>query len=366
MTAGTAAIGTPAATGLPRRAAVIGCGDISSLHFDAISGVPDLDLVAVCDVHPERLATAVAAHGVPGFGNHTDLFDTVRPDVIHICTPHHLHASIAIEALERGIHVVMEKPLAHTRAEGERMVTAAERHEAKVAVCFQNRYNAPVQAAAALLASGELGAILGASAAVMWFRGPEYYLDRPWRGRWATGGGGLLMNQAIHTLDLLQWLVGDVSAVSGNASTRTLGDTIEVEDTAEMVLEHGNGARSVFYATLANAVNAPVTIDIVTERATLSLRGNLTVSYADGRVDVVEERAIAEGARSYWGVSHQLLIEDFYARLDDPEPFWISPVEAQRSLNIIQDVYDQTYPERALTSAARANTEENNRKATTL
>jgi len=355
---------TPAVT--PRRVAVIGCGDISSLHFAAIAALPGAVLVAVCDVHPDRLQTAVTEYGVPGFGDHLELFDTVRPDVIHICTPHHLHASIAIDALERGIHVVMEKPLAHTRAEGDRIVAAAERGQAKIAVCFQNRYNAPVQAAAALLASGELGAIAGASAAVMWFRGAEYYLDRPWRGRWATGGGGLLMNQAIHTLDLLQWLVGEVSEVRGNASTRALGDTIEVEDTAEMVLEHTNGARSVFYATLANAVNAPVTIDIVTEKATLSLRGNLTISYQDGRVEVVEERAVAEGARSYWGVSHQLLIEDFYARLDEPEAFWISPVEAQRSLNIIQDVYDQTYPERAQSSAASENTEENDRKAATL
>lgn len=355
---------TPAAT--PRRVAVIGCGDISSLHFDAIAAVSDAELVAVCDVHPERLASAAAVHGVPGFGSHTELFDTVHPDVIHICTPHHLHASIAIDALERGIHVVMEKPLAHTRAEGDRIVAAAEAGTAKIAVCFQNRYNAPVQAAAALLASGELGRVAGASATVMWFRGPEYYLDRPWRGRWATGGGGLLMNQAIHTLDLLQWLVGEVSEVSGNASTRALGDTIEVEDTAEMVLEHANGARSVFYATLANAVNAPVTIDIVTEKATLNLRGNLTINYSDGRVEVVEERAVAEGARSYWGVSHQLLIEDFYARLDEPAAFWISPVEAQRTLNVIQDVYDQTYPERAQSSAAPQHTEENHRKAATL
>jgi UDP-N-acetyl-2-amino-2-deoxyglucuronate dehydrogenase len=351
---------------MPRRVAVIGCGDISSLHFDAIARLPGAELVAVCDVHPDRLDTAATAHGVPGFTSHTELFDTARPDVIHICTPHHLHASIAIDALERGIHVVMEKPLAHTRAEGDRLVAAAEQGTAKIAVCFQNRYNAPVQAAAALLASGELGSIMGASAAVMWFRGPEYYLDRPWRGRWSTGGGGLLMNQAIHTLDLLQWLVGEVIEVRGNASTRALGDTIEVEDTAEMVLEHVNGARSVFYATLANAVNTPVTIDIATEKATLSLRGNLTVSHTDGRVEIVEERAIAEGARSYWGVSHQLLIEDFYARLDEPEVFWISPVEAQRSLNIIQDVYDQTYPERALSGAAPQNTEENDRKAATL
>ena len=118
---------------------------------------------------------------------------------------------------------------------------------------------------------------------------------------------------------------------------------IEVEDTAEMVLEHANGARSVFYATLANTVNAPVTLDIVTEQATLSLRGDLTVSYADGRVEVVPERKAASGGRAYWGVSHELLIRDFYDRLGDPEPFWISPREAAKSLAIVKDVYAQSF-----------------------
>jgi Predicted dehydrogenases and related proteins len=154
------------------------------------------------------------------------------------------------------------------------------------------------------------------------------------------------MNQAIHTVDLLQWLVGDVAEVRGGAATRLLGDAIEVEDTADLVMRHENGATSTFFATLSNAVNAPVTVDIVTEKATLRLRGELTVTYVDGRVETVRERELAPGARAYWGVSHELLIRDFYDRLGDKGPFWIDPHEAQKSLNIIQDVYDQAYPQR--------------------
>jgi UDP-N-acetyl-2-amino-2-deoxyglucuronate dehydrogenase len=329
-----------------RRVAVIGCGDISTVHFAAINGMADAELVGVADPDTERRTAASVAHAVPGFASHLELFDAVQPDVVHICTPHHLHASIAIDALQRGINVIVEKPLAHTREEGARVVEAAERGNAKIAVCFQNRYNLPVQAAHDLLQSGELGAVLGASATVMWHRTAAYYESRPWRGQWATGGGGLLMNQAIHTLDLLQWLVGPVIQVRGNASTRALDDVIEVEDTAELALTHEGGARSVFYATLANAVNAPITVDIVAERGTISLNGDLTVTHADGRVDVVKEREIAAGGRAYWGISHELLIQDFYARLDDDEPFWIDPLEAQKTLEIIQDVYDQSYPER--------------------
>lgn len=327
------------------RAGVIGCGDVSSVHFEALSKLDGADLVAVCDTDPGRLAAATAAFGVPGFTDHLSLIADLQPDVVHICTPHDQHASLAADCLERGVNVIVEKPLAHTLAEGRRLAEAAEKSTAKIAVCFQNRYNATSQAMHKLLASGELGAVVGASATVMWQRSGDYYRNRPWRGTWAGGGGGLMMNQAIHTVDLLQWLVGDVVSVSGNASTRFLGETIEVEDTAEFVAVHANGARSAFYATLANAVNAPVTLDIVTEQATLSLRGDLTVTYADGRVEVVPERVVETGGRAYWGVSHELLINDFYARLDDAGPFWINPSEAEKSLRIVKEIYRQSYPE---------------------
>ncbi|GGE84123.1 Gfo/Idh/MocA family protein [Mycetocola zhadangensis] len=329
------------------RAAVIGCGDISALHLAAISSHENASLVALSDIDPGRLAVAADVHGVPGFADHLQLLDEIRPDVVHICTPHNTHAALAIDALDRGISVVLEKPVAHTRDEATRLMEAASRSSARIAVCFQNRYNAPVQAAFEILSSGAAGQVTGAAATVIWHRSPEYYQDRPWRGRWSTGGGGLLMNQAIHTLDLVQWLVGPVVKVRGSASTRLLDDVIEVEDTAEMVLTHESGARSVFYTTLAHVANAPVSLEIVAEKATLSLRGDLTIAWADGRRETVSERALPTGERAYWGVSHELLIADFYAHLDDGGAFWIDPEEARKSLDIIQDVYDQSYPERA-------------------
>jgi UDP-N-acetyl-2-amino-2-deoxyglucuronate dehydrogenase len=328
-----------------RRAAVIGCGDVSVVHFDALESLLGVLLVGVCDTDPKRLATAVTTREVPGYGDHLTLLEEVRPDVVHICTPHNQHAAVAADCLERGVHVILEKPLAHTLDEGRRLVEVAERGSAKIAVCLQNRYNAGAQAMRRLLSSGELGKVLGCAATVLWHRSADYYLSRPWRGTWHGSGGGLLMNQAIHTVDLLQWLVGEVTAASGQVATRVLGDVIEVEDTAEFVLEYRCGARSVFYATLANVINAPVTLDIVTERATLHLRGDLEVNYSDGRIDRVPERRTATGGRAYWGASHELLIKDFYNRLDEDAPFWISPREAEKSLRIVKSIYQQTYPD---------------------
>ncbi len=329
----------PSGSTAPLRVAVVGCGDVSSVHFDAIAALPGSELVAVCDTDEERRTAAAERWGVPGYADHAELVAAARPDVAHVCTPHSTHAPIAIDLLDAGIDILLEKPVAHSEEAARELGAAAERSSATLGVCFQNRYNAPVAAAKRLIDSGELGAIRGASATVFWHRDADYYRSRPWRGRWETGGGGLLMNQAIHTIDLLQWLLGDVESVSGGVATRVLGDVIEVEDTADLVLGHRGGARSTFFATLSHVVDAPVTIDIVAEEGSLSLRGDLTVRRADGGVEVVSEREGTAAGRSYWGVSHELLIADFHARVRAGEPFWIDVAEASKSLAIIQSVY---------------------------
>ena len=208
-----------------------------------------------------------------------------------------------------------------------------------MAVCLQNRYNATVQHVRGLLDAGELGAVLGGAATVVWHRTPEYYAAKPWRGQRRRSGGGVLINQAIHTLDLLQWLVGDVASVEGHCGTYALAGVVDVEDTASIVLDHASGARSVFFATNANVVDSPVTVDLVTERARVSIRGDLTITWDDGRVDVVPERRSTSVGRDYWGVSHELLIADAYRTRGTGERFWIGPAEAFPAQRILAEVY---------------------------
>jgi UDP-N-acetyl-2-amino-2-deoxyglucuronate dehydrogenase len=325
----------------PLRVAVIGCGDISSVHLAAIAGSPEADLVAVCDVDDGRLAEASTRWGVPGFTDVDELVDRVHPDVAHVCTPHSTHAPIAMQLLARGVDVLLEKPVAHSDAAAQRLSEAAARSDAILGVCFQNRYNAPVEAAKRLMEAGAIGEIRGAAATVFWHRDEAYYRARPWRGRWETGGGGMLMNQAIHTVDLLQWLLGDVTAVAGAASTRMLGDVMEVEDTADMVLTHSGGARSTLFATLSHVSNLPVTIEIEGVEGSLTLRGDLTARLPRRDEIVRERRSSGQDARSYWGVSHELLIADFYRAVRARRPFWIDVEEARKSLAIIQNVYAQ-------------------------
>jgi predicted dehydrogenase len=323
-------------------AAVIGCGDVSVVHLGALANLAGVDLVGVGDTDAGRAAAAAERYRVPSFADHRELLATVRPDVVHVCTPHHQHVAVAVDCLAAGTAVLVEKPVAHTVADADRLIAAARSHPGvKAGICLQNRYNMTSRAARALLDSGELGAVRGGSATVLWHRDPAYYAARPWRGRRRDSGGGVLINQAIHTLDLMEWLIGDVVAVRAHTDRYALDGLVDVEDTAQIVLDHAGGARSVVFATVANVTDSPVTIEIVTERAVLVIRGDLTVSHADGRVEVVAERTADTGGRSYWGASHELLIADFYRTLAEPGPFWIDPREGARSLRLIDRIYRQ-------------------------
>jgi predicted dehydrogenase len=326
-------------------AAVIGCGTISIVHFGAITGLDGIDLVGVCDTDAGRAAAAGREYGVPWFTDHAELLGTAHPQVVHICTPHNEHVPVAIDSIDAGVAVLLEKPVGHTVADAERLVAAARRRpEVPVGICLQNRYNTAVRAARALLAAGEVGRVLGASATLLWHRDAAYYEARPWRGRVCESGGGVLINQAIHTLDLLQWLLGDVVDVRGHTGRYgldgVLDGRLDVEDTASVLLDHAGGARSVLFATVTNVTDTPVTIEIVTERAVLVIRGDLTVTYLDdGRTETVAERRADTGGRAYWGASHELLIADFYRSLDGLAPFWIDPEEGTRSLRLIDRIY---------------------------
>ncbi len=326
----------------PLRVAVIGCGDISSVHFDAILANRDAELVAVCDIDAELAAQTAARYGCTAHTELAVMLASARPDVVHICTPHYLHAPMAITALAADVHVLLEKPLATTVSDGEAVVRAAESSQASIGVCFQNRYNDTSEALRKLVDGAALGRVLGGRASVTWFRDESYYLRRPWRGTWALGGGGVLINQAIHTLDLLQWYLGDVEEVRGHAHRLSLPDPVQVEDTAALQLRHTGGARSIFYASNGYVDNAPVSLELVAEGGTARIDTDLTVTYADGSTEVTVAAQLGSGEKAYWGASHGLLTDDFYRHVRTRRPFWIDPPEALKTLRIITDVYAQS------------------------
>lgn len=323
-------------------AAIVGCGDISTLHVDALTRL-DIPIVGVCDTVAERAEKVAGTLGVPAFTDHRELLEATAADVVHVCTPHAEHLPVALDVLDGGHHLLVEKPLAASLAQAEQLVAAAEAAQhrgVRTGVVLQNRYNPPNQRLHELVTTGALGRVLGAKADVNWHRTAEYYQARPWRGTWAEAGGGVMMNQAIHTLDLLLWLLGPAAEVRGHAATYALADVIEVEDTAEFVISHSGGARSTLFATTAYPLNAPITVTVHAEHATAVVAGDLNVTWHDGRTETVEAAKPGSVGRSYWGDSHGLLIEDFYARTGDTEPFWIDAAAGLATVSTIAAVYD--------------------------
>jgi UDP-N-acetyl-2-amino-2-deoxyglucuronate dehydrogenase len=324
------------------RVGIIGCGAISSIHMEGVAACVDTQLEAVCDIDGVRAAAAAEKYGCKAYTNYRELLEDRSIDSVHICTPHYLHAPIAIAAMQMGKHVLCEKPIAVSTAAAWEMIQVSEETGKRLGICFQNRYNATSVRIRELLDAGTLGKIRGARAIVTWHREGAYYTESEWRGTWEKEGGGVLINQSIHTLDLVQWLLGEIVAIKGNVDTRLLGDIIEVEDTADATIRFKNGAAALFYATNCYAADAPVEVEIVCEKAVLRLEGDLTITWSDGRKEQVSETDLRTGEKAYWGSGHAALIEDYYRKLKAALPFPIDGHEGIKALQMIEAIYQSS------------------------
>jgi UDP-N-acetyl-2-amino-2-deoxyglucuronate dehydrogenase len=258
-----------------RIAVIGGAAGIAATHLEAIAALPDARLVGLSDLSAERLAPRAAAVAVPAFADHRAMLAELRPDLAVICTPHPSHAALALDCFAAGAHVLVEKPIAVSVGEADTMIAAAEAAGRTLAVSFQQRFRPEVELARAMVVSGELGELVRVLCVEPWFRSATYYRSAGWRGSWAGEGGGVLMNQAPHTLDLLCHLAGRPASVWG--VTRTLQHAIETEDTAHALLEFPGGAPGYLFVTTAET--GAQYLEVVGDRASLRLSGSgLTVT----------------------------------------------------------------------------------------
>ena len=263
------------------RCGVIGVGGMGSGHCKMMGEIPDVALTAVCDAVPEVSRAVAEQYGVRGFTRYEELLDSGLVDMVIVATPHYFHPPIAEAAFQRGLHVLSEKPIAVSVSAADRMIRAARASGKKFAAMFQMRASARNRAAKRLIEEGRLGEIYRASLTMGWYRTQAYYDSGTWRATWAGEGGGVLINQAPHLLDLFTWLAGLPSRVTGQVRTR-LHD-IEVEDEAFALLEYPNGAHGYLYAS---TMEAPSTeqIEICGDRGKLLLRGDLRFWELDGSI----------------------------------------------------------------------------------
>ncbi len=322
-----------------KRAAVIGLGDISSVHIMCIQNNPDITLAAVCDI--EESKRDQAPEGVPFYTGYQDMILSEKPDVVHICLPHCLHVPVSIAAANMGVHVLCEKPMALNAVQGREFADFEKNHpDIHMGICLQNRFNESVEMLKTIIDSGEYGSVRGAKGIVLWSRPRDYYGCKPWRGKWDTAGGGCMINQSVHTLDLLSYLGGPVAGVKASVG-QLLGYEIEVEDTVGANLFYENGARGLFMATNANYKNESVQLSIQLDQAEFAIIENVLYRMIPevGKERLAEDAKLS-GSRFYYGASHGKLIEKFYDSIEKNNQDYLHVRDAFMSMRLIDSIQE--------------------------
>lgn len=318
------------------RYGIVGCGHIAKKHVAAIKADEGAELVAVCDTNKDRLKE-FAVDGVIGY---TDLAEMLQTDidVVCICTPSGLHPALTIQAAEAKKHVIVEKPMALTLEDADRMMDACEANGVKMAVVHPNRFRPAIQELRRQIENDSFGTIGHANATVRWNRNQAYYDQAPWRGTKAMDGG-VLMNQAIHNMDLLLWMMGDVEEVSTYDATRIRN--IEAEDTSVSVIRFKNGALGLLEAAVTiYPKNLEESLSIFGEKGT-AIVGGPTANWIkvwnfegleESEVSAIKERIESDP----WGTpGHECIIRDMTQAIKEDRTPIVSGVEGRQALSLV-------------------------------
>jgi predicted dehydrogenase len=323
---------------------IIGGGNISETHARAACAIPGASIAAVYGTNASKVGRLCQAYGGTPYHD-LDTFLQHRPmEFVAIGSPSGLHASHGIAAAHRGLHVLTEKPIDISTQRAEELIQATQQADVKLGVIFQDRCKPEIQRLKQWVDGGILGKILLVDARVKWYRPPQYYGDSKWRGTLELDGGGALINQAVHTVDLLLWLLGDVARVQARMATAL--HAIEGEDTAVALLEFANGPLGVLQATTSAFPGFPRRLEITGVEGTVTLEHDRIVAVNLKNVPA----GVAPGVRSDDNEStaspvvsdfrgHQAIFEDFIRAIqENKQPICNGP-EGFRSIALIEKIY---------------------------
>ena len=347
------------------RTALVGCGKVGQIQAKALAELPESDFVAVCDMSADRAAAFGRSHGAEPFTDLSAMLARLKegdgPAAVFLCTPHPLHAPAAIRAAEAGVHVLVEKPLAPSLADCDAMIAAARASGVHLGVIGQRRWYEPVRRMRAAIEAGKIGRpILGTFTMFSW-RDEAYYKSDPWRGKWDTEGGGVLVNQSPHMLDLLIWLMNDpVVEVSGYWANLN-HPYIEVEDTAVAILRFKNGGLGSVVTSLSQKPgiatkvhihgSSGASVGVETDRGATFIAGMTPISEPplnDLWTIPGEEKLLAEfeaedrvrfaaiDATTHY---HALQIEDFLRAILQHRPPLVTGHDGRRAVAIFDAIY---------------------------
>lgn len=329
--------------------ALIGCGRIAINHLRA-ARANGFDIVAVCDIVPgkaEALLTRAqmpAGAGIRTYTDYTRMLAEARPELVSIATESGKHAEIALYCIEHGIHTIIEKPMAMSLHDADRIIEAAQRHGVTVSVCQQCRFNKAVQAMRRALEEGRFGTVSHCSVNVYWNRERSYYEHDAWRGTWKEDGG-CLMNQCIHGADLLRWTLGtDIVRVYGVTANHLHG-YLETEDMGAAVVEFKNGAIGVLEGT-GNVFreNLEETLYLFGSGGRVKLGGNSCNNvevwdFADTRAEDEAVRTLQEPAPNVYGHGHERLFRDVAEAIEQHRPPYVDVYAGRAALELILAIY---------------------------
>lgn len=318
------------------KVALVGCGTISYNHLTALSKLDHVKVVALCDIKPEKAEERAAQFKLDCkiYTDYYEMLEKEELDAVHVTTPHYLHAPMTIAALEKDIYVCLEKPMCINREEIAALFEAEKKSKASVTVSFQTRYN-KANVIAKKIADED--GIISAYCSNFWQRTNEYYTESGWRGAYATEGGGVMINQAIHNIDHLIGLLGKPVALYATKSNHKHKGIIEVEDTCEGMVEFENGLIGNFYATNAFTGASRTSIFVKTTNHMLEIR-NAKLFIDDKLVEDTETSAYL--GKEVYGDGHVILIEKFYDAIEKGTEMPITLESAQWALRLLLAAYE--------------------------
>ncbi|MEA4901456.1 Gfo/Idh/MocA family oxidoreductase [Desulfitobacterium sp.] len=325
------------------RFAIIGCGRIAPKHAESIVAIPEAELVAVCDIVPEKAQAFADKYGAKPYTSFEEMLAAEDIEVVTVATPSDLHAPIGIAAAKLGKHVMVEKPMAMTLKSADELIKTCKENHVKLAVIHQNRFNKSVKLMRKALEDGRFGKLTHGQATVRWNRDNNYYAQAPWRGT-KLQDGGVLMNQSIHNIDLLQWTFGPVESVFGYTTTALR--PIEMEDVGGAVIKFKNGAIGLIEAaSTIYPKNIEETLNVFGATGSVIIGG-----IAVNRIETwefpnseEEKKQILDSQENdpptVYGFGHREIITDMIHAIRDDRTPAIPGEEGRKALEIILAIY---------------------------
>lgn len=329
--------------------ALIGCGRIATNHMKAAVN-NELEIVAACDVLPEKMEAILEKHelledtSIKRYTDYKEMVEKEQPELVSIATESGKHAEIALYCIDRGVNVIIEKPMAMSIEDADKIIKLADEKNVKVSACHQNRFNVAIQELREAVEKDRFGRISHGSIHVRWNRNQGYYDQAPWRGTWAEDGG-CLMNQCIHGIDLLRWMMGDeVDEVYG-ATRQQFHDYLEAEDVGVAVVKFKNGAIGTIEGTTnVFPKNLEETLYIFGENGTVKIGGTSTNNidvwdFADETEEDQAKKNLQEQTSNVYGNGHTSLFADVIDAIENDRKPYVDAVAGRNALEMVLAIY---------------------------